>query len=38
MTQRNQTGLGRQGSPHADQIIGYQGPVDSLLVMESNGF
>ena len=30
-------GLVGRSSPHADQIIGYQGPVDSLLVMESNG-
>jgi NosR/NirI family nitrous oxide reductase transcriptional regulator len=30
-------GMVGRSSPHADQIIGYQGPVDSLLVMESNG-
>ena len=35
----NGSKLGQVGrsSPHADQIIGYQGPVDSLLIMESNG-
>jgi NosR/NirI family nitrous oxide reductase transcriptional regulator len=31
--------LGQVGrtSPHADSIIGYQGPVDTLLVLENNG-
>ena len=35
----NGTKLGQTGrsSPHADQIIGYQGPVDSLLVFDTNG-
>ena len=35
----NGSKLGQVGrsSPHADQIIGYQGPVDSLLILESNG-
>ena len=35
----NGSKLGQVGrsSPHADQIIGYQGPVDSLLIMETNG-
>ena len=37
MTQRKPNWLDRQENLHADQIIGYQGPVDSLLVMESNG-
>lgn len=34
----NGTKLGQVGrsSPHADQIIGYQGPVDSLLVFDTN--
>ena len=34
----NGTKLGQTGrsSPHADQIIGYQGPVDSLLVFDTN--
>ena len=30
-------GLSGQSSPHTDQIIGYQGPVDSLLVFDLNG-
>ena len=34
---KTKLGLIGRSSPHADQIIGYQGPVDSLLVMESNG-
>ena len=34
---KTKLGLVGRSSPHADQIIGYQGPVDSLLVMESNG-
>ena len=31
--------LGQVGrtSPHADSIVGYQGPVDSLLILEANG-
>ena len=31
--------LGQVGrtSPHADRIIGYQGPIDVLLILESNG-
>ena len=35
----NGSKLGQVGrsSPHADQIIGYQGPVDSLLILETNG-
>jgi NosR/NirI family transcriptional regulator, nitrous oxide reductase regulator len=35
----NGSKLGQVGrsSPHADQIIGYKGPVDSLLIMETNG-
>ena len=35
----NGSKLGQVGrsSPHADQIIGYQGPVDSLLILQSNG-
>ena len=35
----NGSKLGQVGrsSPHADQIIGYQGPVDSILIMETNG-
>jgi polyferredoxin len=35
----NGTKLGQTGrsSPYADQIIGYQGPVDSLLVFDTNG-
>ena len=35
----NGTKLGQTGrsSPYADQIIGYQGPVDSLLVFDING-
>ena len=34
----NGTKLGQTGrsSPYADQIIGYQGPVDSLLVFDTN--
>ena len=34
----NGTKIGHAGrsSPHADQIIGYQGPVDSLLVFDTN--
>ena len=34
---KTKLGLVGRSSPHADQIIGYQGPVDSLLVMESDG-
>lgn len=30
-------GLTGRSSPHTDQIIGYQGPVDSLLVFDVNG-
>jgi Na+-translocating ferredoxin:NAD+ oxidoreductase RnfG subunit len=30
-------GLTGRSSPHTDQIIGYQGPVDSLLVFDLNG-
>jgi Na+-translocating ferredoxin:NAD+ oxidoreductase RnfG subunit len=30
-------GLSGRSSPHTDQIIGYQGPVDSLLVFDLNG-
>jgi len=30
-------GLSGRSSPHTDQIIGYQGPVDSLLVFDTNG-
>ena len=35
----NGTILGQVGrtSPHADRIIGYQGPIDILLILESNG-
>ena len=35
----NGTKLGQTGrsSPYSDQIIGYQGPVDSLLVFDTNG-
>jgi NosR/NirI family nitrous oxide reductase transcriptional regulator len=31
--------LGQVGrtSPHADSIVGYQGPVDTLLILETNG-
>ena len=34
----NGTKIGQAGrsSPHADQIIGYQGPVDSLFVFDTN--
>jgi len=35
----NGNALGQVGrtSPHADEIIGYQGPIDVLLVLENNG-
>lgn len=35
---QNGTTLGQVGrtSPHADQIIGYQGPIDTLIILENN--
>lgn len=39
VTDANGSALGAVGrtSPHADQIIGYQGPIDSLLAFDQNG-
>ncbi len=39
VTDANGSVLGAVGrtSPHADQIIGYQGPIDSLLAFDQNG-
>lgn len=39
VTDANGSVLGAAGrtSPHADQIIGYQGPIDSLLAFDQNG-
>ena len=35
--QRFRTWSGRKNLTHADQIIGYQGPIDSLLAFDQNG-